>query len=237
MMKAKALKDVPVGATFEVWGKKFTVLDKDDEKVFVLAAEINNDLPFREENEAEVADNDFRDSDIREFLNGVYLEELYRAGAKENDLLEFEVDLKCTMGQHEYGSCKVKAGLLTLEQYGKYYDIIPLVDESWWLATPWKTPSRSPLTYSTNLVWYVNSDGDYNGSYDSHSYGVRPALTLSPLLLVSWENDELDENTENNWNEYIKYLHKWAVEHSGKEYAGESPACYDEWLDNEAEEE
>lgn len=35
------------------------------------------------------------------------------------------------------------------------------------------------------------------------------------------------------WNKYIEYLHKWADSHSGAGFAGMSPACYDEWLDNE----
>ena len=40
-----------------------------------------------------------------------------------------------------------------------------------------------------------------------------------------------DEN--DRWSKYINYLIKWAMEHSGAEYDGMSPACYDEWRDNE----
>lgn len=35
------------------------------------------------------------------------------------------------------------------------------------------------------------------------------------------------------WEKYIEYLKKWVEEHSGKEYAGMSPVCFDEWEDNE----
>lgn len=119
------------------------------------------------------------------------------------------------LGQHEYGTARVHAGLLTLEQYGKYYDIIPRIDTTYWLATPWKTPSRSPLTNYTLLVWYVGSDGDYDSwSYDS-SIGVRPALTLSPSLLVSVECDE-EEDVESKWHDYLEYLIHWAISHSDK---------------------
>lgn len=38
------------------------------------------------------------------------------------------------------------------------------------------------------------------------------------------------------WNEYIEYLQMWACEHKSPAFAGNSPACYDEWLDNECEE-
>ena len=75
--------------------------------------------------------------------------------------------------------------LLTLEQYGKYYDIIPRIDTTYWLATPWKTPGRSPNTDGTRNVWYVNSSSIYNRCNCNGIYWVRPTLTLSPSLLVS----------------------------------------------------
>lgn len=41
----------------------------------------------------------------------------------------------------------------------------------------------------------------------------------------------------NKWNGYIEYLLTWAEEHDDLAFAGNSPVCYDEWLDNECEEE
>ena len=35
------------------------------------------------------------------------------------------------------------------------------------------------------------------------------------------------------WKKYLKYLHKWADEHSNKNFYGMSPVCFDEWIDNE----
>lgn len=103
--------------------------------------------------------------------------------------------------QHEYGTDVVKAGLLTLEQYGEFYDIIPLIEDDWWcLATPWKTPSRSPRTYNTASVWYVYTDGDYYYSSYNSTFGVRPALNLNPLLLVAWEDDGVSEDGTRDLN-------------------------------------
>lgn len=48
---------------------------------------------------------------------------------------------------------------------------------SWWL--------RSPYTVDTYLVWLVYSRGNYDYSYASYSYGIRPALILPSTLLVS----------------------------------------------------
>lgn len=188
MKRQSILRNVPVGKTFEVWGKKFTVLRQDEGKVFVLAAEFATTMQFREEGkEYKVAPNDFRDSSVKEYLNGEYIDELVAAGADRNeDIFPLTVDLKCTMGQHEYGTDTVQAGLLTLEQYGEFYDIIPLIEDDWWcLATPWKTPSRSPDTNYTSRVWNVNTNGNCNSNYCSSSYGVRPALVLDSSLSVS----------------------------------------------------
>lgn len=47
----------------------------------------------------------------------------------------------------------------------------------WWL--------RSPLTYYTDFVWYVYSDGSCGNWGCSNTYGVRPALVLDSSLSVS----------------------------------------------------
>ena len=238
MMKKMKLADVPFGKNFEIWGHAYTVLDGDDKGVFVLEADTVCEIPFREENvEAESAPNNFWDSSVRAYLEGAYTEDLVRAGAKlDEDILPMELDLKCTLGQHEYGVARVHAGLLTLEQYGKYYDIIPKIDTPYWLATPWKTPSRSPDTSNTGSVWGVYSVGSFSVWDYGHTYGVRPALTLSPSLLVSVECEE-EEKVESKWHKYLEYLIHWAISHSDEGFAGCCPVCYDEWLDVEGDDE
>lgn len=236
MTKKMKLGDVSVGKNFKVWGHEYTVLDGNDNSVFVLEADAVCETPFREDKvEYTVTPNDFRNSSVMVYLEGVYIEELVRAGAKlGEDILPMELDLKCTLGQHEYGTARVHAGLLTLEQYGKYYDIIPKIDTPYWLATPWKTPSRSSYTVSTDVVWSVVSSGDYNCWEYSSTYGVRPTLTLSPSLLVSVECEE-EEEVESKWHEYLDYLIHWVSYHSDKSFAGCMPACYNEWLDSKEE--
>lgn len=39
------------------------------------------------------------------------------------------------------------------------------------------------------------------------------------------------------WEKYIAYLYDWADTHKGEEFQGCSPACYDEWVDNELDSE
>lgn len=47
----------------------------------------------------------------------------------------------------------------------------------WWL--------RSPITYSTNYVWYAKSDGSIDFWYYHNACGVRPAFVLPSELVVS----------------------------------------------------
>ena len=238
MMKKIKLADVPFGKDFEIWGHTYTVLDGDNKGVFVLETDSVCKMPFREygadydEVDYKVAPNDFRDSSVRAYLEGAYTEELARAGAKlDEDILPMEIDLKCTLGQREYGTAKLYAGLLTLEQYGKYYDIIPKIDMTCWLATPWKTPNRSPSTIDANHVWYVNYKDDCGiwGYYNDS--GVRPTLTLNPSLLVFVECDEDKEEAESKWHKYLKYLIHWAIDNVDN--MGSCADCYETWLDNE----
>lgn len=44
-------------------------------------------------------------------------------------------------------------------------------------------------------------------------------------------------NRVSHWNNYIEYLKDWATQHIEEENEGMSPACYEEFLDNEYEEE
>ena len=78
---------------------------------------------------------------------------------------------------------------MTLRGYGKYWRLIPKVDAPWWLATPYGTPNCSPHTDSSNIVWYVNTDGSSYNYWYHDSYGVRPVLCFSSALLVSVEDE------------------------------------------------
>lgn len=193
MTKKVKLANVPIGKSIEVFGKRFTVLDHTDDGVLILSESIETRMPFRDECEARVAPNDFRDSGICQYLNGKYLDSLMNSTEDADAILDMEIDLKCTLGQREYGTRKAKVGLLTLDQYGKYFDIIPKVDDCWWLATPYGTPLRSPSTHDAGSVWLALTNGNYSYSSYVYSYGVRPALVLDPLLFVSCD-DVPDDN-------------------------------------------
>jgi hypothetical protein len=199
MSKKIKLETVPVGEGFEVWGRTFTVLNRNEYgEAFVLQRTIETKMSFSEK-DREPPMNNFAKSAVFKFLNGPYLELLNEVGPPtQSSVINFDVDLKCPMGRREYGVCNVAAGLLTLEQYGRYYDIIPPADAPWWLATPWKTPRFTISGFGSACVCVVHSDGYYDDGACSLSYLVRPALTLDPALLVSYEDgseEEIDLST------------------------------------------
>lgn len=202
MVKHTKLREVPAGTTFTVWDHRFTVLKQDEDRTFVLAAEFATTMPFRRsEDEYKVGYNDFRDSSVRAYLEGPYMDELVKAGADRNgDILPLSIDLKSPDGQREYGFDVVSAGLLTLEQYGEFWQLIPLLDDDgWWLASPYKTPNRSPCCSSSNgatYAFYVLSGGGWSSNSCSLSCGIRPALNLNSELLVSWESEGDEEGCE-----------------------------------------
>ena len=136
--------------------------------------------------------NNYGMSTLKKDIEGPWLDNLIANGAKRSDLVPFDVDLRQADGSFGYGMLKgVYAAPLTLWQYGKYKDIIPLnEDDWWWLVTPLyvKTPG-SPYCYSSSgstgaLFVYLN--GDWGHDYCSLSHGIRPALNSTLASLSLW---------------------------------------------------
>lgn len=118
--------------------------------------------------------NNFKESDIKRVLNTYFLDKL-----NEDDLLEFEIDLG------KYGTDKTYVGLLTVDQYEKYQDLIPKMDWYWWLASPYRS-------YTSN-AYYVGIGGSLDGNDACISYGAVPACVFKSSIL---ESPSLDGTTK-----------------------------------------
>lgn len=227
------LRKVPCGETFTAFGEEFVVLDHVDGGVLSLRKSIWKDAPFDTD-----ANNNLSEASMLHTL-GEYVRLLKSNGANDDAFLPLTIDLKATDGTRAYGYLTGSdVGLLTLEQYGKYKDIIPLVDDWWWLATPWSTRwLRSPNTYSSALAWLVYTNGDCGDSYCSNSYGVRPALNFVPCLLVAWGDDDGEAEQDGQakkeaWDAYHEYLCDWMEENNGESHYGNSPLSFEEWMED-----
>ena len=187
ILKSVTLGDVKIGGIFRALGKEFVKLDADEHGCLVLAKDIWTRMPFRDGDDPEYP-NDLRRSEIMPYL-GNCLAEFTKNGTPLSTFIPLRIDLQDTTDQNEYGIFEVRIGLLTLRGYGKYWRLIPKVDAPWWLATPYGTPNCSPYTYNNSGVWYVITDGSYNGNWCNGSCGVRPVLCFSSALLVSVEDE------------------------------------------------
>lgn len=226
-MKQIQVRKVPYGETFSVFGDKFVALDYTGGNVLAIRKEIWKTAPFDTG-----GINDLRTASITGHLVEYFLD-LCKQGASDDTIPMNMIDLKATDGSREYGTFGMRAGLLTLEQYGKYQDIIPLADDWWCLATPWRTPNpwwlRSPYTNLTNYVWVVYSNGDCNYYDATGTYGIRPALYFTSDLLVSIEDEGEEDAAADEtalYQEYREYIKEW----SGLETVmGESPLTFEDW--------
>ena len=65
-----------------------------------------------------------------------------------------------------------KLFLLSVEEYERYKDSIPLVKEYWWLRSPGKYSNYGAYVKSDCSVYLIGTEVEYEG-------GIRPALWLS----------------------------------------------------------
>lgn len=117
--------------------------------------------------------NNYAKSALAKHLNSTFLEALTENHVDE--VLLRKVDLTAVNGSTEYGSVVCRVAPLTLDEYRRLRDIIPL-PESWeWFATPWSTPA---VNEDDTWVAGLNTSGDVYDYYCDGSYGSRPAFLI-----------------------------------------------------------
>ena len=170
-------KTLSIGDTFELAGLTWKILDITDKGYMCLADKLEESMEFDSDS------NDWRNGDLREYLNADFLEELSEVIGEDN-IIPFQRDLLSLDGQTEYGTCEDKVSLLTVDEYRKYRKLIPNTDDYWWwLITPWSTPCND---YKTSVT-VVSSSGkfDYGNCYGNR--GVRPFCIFSSAIFESEE--------------------------------------------------
>jgi hypothetical protein len=176
MEKYVEVTNLNPGAEFMICGERYVVLDKFPDRNGVLCVRYDtlhdNDMPFG-------ATNNLSESPILTKLNKQYLQDCF----PETSVLRYmtDVDLKETNGGREYGYCTCRVGLLTLEQYIKYAEYIPIIRHSWWLATPVATHNGGRAFSNINrehCVWCVSDCGYPYAEDISKICGARPVIEL-----------------------------------------------------------
>lgn len=173
LLKKSEKKVARIGDTIELAGRKWTILDKNEDGYLCIGESIG-DMRFGD-------DVDWRDSQIREKLAEL-------AGDIEDEL-EIELpwmhrDLTTLSGSSTYGDCYDKLSMLTFDEYRKYSSLIPL-DEVIWTIT-----ANHP---EYKWVVVVNPGGAVNSYGYANYYGaVRPVCRL-PLLKLGFGEAEQEE--------------------------------------------
>lgn len=168
-------KKFEIGDIFYQIGLKWKILDKTDAGYVCLAETLEDERQFDKNR------SNWKNSSLREYLNGEFLEKLSDSVGKEN-IISFERDLFSLDGQTEYGSCEDKVSLITLDEYRKYRSLIPNTGNSWWwLITPWSTPCND---YERSVAVVSPSGGirSFDCGYDG---GVRPFCIFSSSIFES----------------------------------------------------
>ena len=129
------------------------------------------------------SDNDFAKSDLREHLNGAYMDTLTQGN--HGEILKRAIDLTAVNGSKQYGIDTCCIAPLTFDEYRKYHDIIPKPEKWEWSVTPWSTPCvDGDETWVMGL--YTNGYVYFNGCYNTG--GSRPAFLLPSNYVVEPEN-------------------------------------------------
>lgn len=167
-----------------VGGVKFTIIQTAESWVKCIASECIGNGVFSTNNR-----NDFAASDIREFLNGEFLQKLIGAGAPEEMFEYFNVDLTADDGLKDYGGDRVRVGLITCDEYRLLRGNIPELLDTWWTATPDSSKN--------NLVQFVDSDGTLNSLNAYYGGGgVRPLCVLKSEILKSYLDRDIKKRAE-----------------------------------------
>lgn len=151
----KELGESAVGDKFLIGNIEYIIVEKNDDAVSCVTTEVINSRT-RFDRESSIYEN----SEIRKYLHGSYLRWLAEQ-----------------VGEGNVSGVE----LLSLEQYNKYRDILPLTEGWYWLSTPWEGNSRYVCCVSSRGGVLCN-DGGWDG------IGVRPFCVFQSSISVSAAN-------------------------------------------------
>lgn len=173
----KIRKKYEIGDTFETAGITWKILDITEQGYLCLADKLEEEMKF------DSGSNNWRDSELREYLNKVFFEKISEAIGEDN-IIPFQRDLISLDGQTEYEACEDKISLLTVDEYRKYRNLIQNTDNYWWwLITPWSTKCNG----YEKLVAVVSPSGCFDYYDCDGGIAVRPFCIFSSLIFESEE--------------------------------------------------
>ena len=177
--KKKHIGKLEIGKAIELAGMEWLILDNTEKGYFAILNGFDG-----KERTFDLASNNWILSKLRNELNTRFLKKITDEFG-EDAVIEFDRDLLSLDGQTEYGHCKDKISILTMDEYRKYRKFLPNMGKWWWLLTPWSTPAND---YSTTLA-VVSPSGGFDGINCRDVNGVRPVCIFSSSIFESGNDD------------------------------------------------
>lgn len=171
--KRKIDVEPKAGNQFELAGINWKIIEFSDFGCMCLAEKLEKSMIF------DSNCNDWRTSELRQYLNNDFLRKLEKEIGGEN-IIEFERDLLSVDGQKEYEKCKDKVSMLALDEYRKCRSLIPNEEYYWWLLTPWSTPCNEYYKWAAVVL----PSGCFYCGFCNSCYGVRPVCIFSPSIFA-----------------------------------------------------
>lgn len=177
--KKKHIDTPEIGKTIELAGMEWLILDKAEKGYFAILNGFDG-----ASREFDSDSNNWIESKLRHELNTTFRKKITEE-LGEDAVVEFDRDLLSLDGKTEYGHCKDKISLLSVDEYRKYRKLLPNTRKWWWLLTPWSTPVND---YSSTLTVVSPSGIVFNCNYNI-GFGVRPACIFSSSIFESGDGD------------------------------------------------
>ena len=177
------LGTVAVGDTVMIGGHEMVVLDQFGGATALIRKELLAD------DQVFGSNNNYAGSAVDKICEKFADEIAGIVGA--DNLLLHRVDLTSDDGLKNYGAIDRRAALLTANEYRRYVYVLDKhkVDEWWWLATAYSTPTHG----YESAVKCVSPSGYFSRDHCRGSDGVRPFCILKSTIFVSVKEEKENE--------------------------------------------
>lgn len=180
----KRVQDLKIGEIFKYGGFEWIKLDTMKDGTLAI---MKDKLPYNSIFDSN--SNNWKTSELRNWLNENFWQELIDNGANKDDFISFERDLTADDATKGYGRCKDRLSIITCEEYRRYRNLIPVINDWWWTLTAYSC--REEYRYGVRVVgstgfleWNVMCN---NGN------GVRPLCYLKSKTWLNTSTDEVNK--------------------------------------------
>ena len=169
----RTLGDCGLGEFIKLGDREYVVLGHDNDTTAIITNSSVTVMSYG-------SNSNYIDSQVREFCNGEFYEELADTVGKEN-IIPHKVNLMCDDGTNKRMYCEDNVSILTDDKYRRYREYITAEDKSSWLATGVSTICEN----ETDNVCIVGISGTISNIPFWYNSGVRPICILNSSVIIS----------------------------------------------------